>query len=251
MRYLWLCLFVVSGTCRAQEQSDLLLPWVSRNSQFESLVFVNNPTDIPAEMTLRAVRANGEAGTFSTTINPRGSLKAFVRDLFPDMGEGSGMAIRVTSSTRDLIAGWVTNNLDAPSGRSPSQGLAVPVNLSPSDEIGQALMIGHLPTTNGFTAAPVIVNISENPADVTLYFFNNNGDLLLADRTTLTGLEPFRPFATVVTQLLPDVTEDVVLIAYTETGTLAGCGFVFNSDLEPAIANARSVGFNPPDATQK
>ncbi len=251
MRWFWCLWLLGGGVLWAQQQSDLLLPWVSRNAQFESLVFVNNPTDIPAELTLTGLRATGDGASTTVTINPRGSLKGFVRDLLPSMGEGSGMTIRVTSSTRDLTAGWVTNNLDAPSGRSPSQGLAVPVNLSPSDEIGQALMFGHLPATEGFTSAPVIVNISERPADVTLYFFNNNGDVLHVDRSSAVALEPFRPFAAVVSQLLPGAPEDVVLIAYSPNATLAGCGFVFNSDLEPALANARSVGFIPPDEPQQ
>lgn len=108
----------------AQRQSDLLLPWVSRNAPFESLIFVNHPTDIPAELTLTALRASGPSARATITINPCGSLKGLVGDLLPAMGEGSGLAIRVTSSTRDLTAGRVTGNLDAPLGRSPSQGLA-------------------------------------------------------------------------------------------------------------------------------
>jgi len=107
--------------------------------------------------------------------------------------------------------------------------------------LGSQVLYGFLPITQGLTSAPVVVNLGEAATDVVLYAFDSDGQLVFTDAETLKGLEPGRPFAAVINDLVPS-DRDVYLIAESVDGNaLTGVGFVFNQGAEPAIGNVTAV----------
>ena len=225
--------------------SDLLFAWISSNADFESLVVVNNIGETEATLSLTAARSSGPEEVVARSVPPRGFLLESAADLFPDLGSGSGYAVRVSSDSPHVHGRWVTNNLAAASGRSPSQGVAVSALESSSNpRLGQNINFGFLPVTEGLISAPVVVNAGETTTDVTLYIFNQAGALL--HQETLLDMPPNRPFATVVNGLVADLSEDVAMVAVSSHGPITGVAFVFNQGNEPAIGNVTAVTFSPP-----
>lgn len=223
--------------------TQLVYPWLSRNAQFNSILIVNNPNPSTAELVLTARRSNGDTETTQRQITAQGFLRESVASLFPMLGEGSGLCVVLESESADLRGSWVTNNLAAGSGLSPSQGVAINIAPGSMDEerVGDDILYGFLPVTDGLTSAPVVINTHDRPIDVTLEFSDEQGNLLLTDSTTLAGLEPFLPFAVVANELLPDASVDVSMRAFSQEGQLTGVAFVFNHLSEPAIGNVSSV----------
>ncbi len=214
--------------------SKLLFPWISKNTQFESILFVNNPNSQPANITLTARRGNGDATVVSRTVPANGFLEEFAGTLFAELGDGSGYAVEVDSDNV-VTGGWVTYNLWAASGRSPSQGVAVNIGSNPHSST--QLLFPFLATTGGLTSAPVIVNTGVQSAAVQLSFYDRQGKLILKDVTSLASLQPFQPFASVANAILGVQSGDVYAIA-DSLQPLAGVAFVFNEFAEPAIGNA-------------
>lgn len=217
----------------------LVYPWVSSNQQFESIVFANNTGDEPVSVNLVARRADGSSAQAQRTIPAHGFLEAFATQLFPGLGAGPGFAIELTADQRGVRGGWVTNNLQTPSGRSPSQGSAVlvPSNGANGVNVGTELIYRYLPVLEGLTSAPVVVSLAGEPVNVDLYFYNAQGQILTAKR--LSAIEPLRPFAEVANTLAGS-SENVTLIVSSES-LLAGAAFVFNDAREPAIGNASAI----------
>ena len=90
------------------------------------------------------------------------------------------------------------------------------------------------------------MNTGVRSTDVTLFFFDKEGDLILKDEQTIRGLSPFRPFVVRVSALIPRPLAEINLIAVSKTSHLAGVSFIFNEAGEPAMGNARSIRFDPP-----
>ena len=229
---------------RKKAERDLVYSWISSNSQFESILVVNNYGMAAANLTLTAQRSTGNGETVNRTIPASGFLRETASSLFPELGEGSGYTVTVHSDVDTVQGGWVTNNLNAASGRSPSQGVAV-VNPgddgSPSDRVGQKLIFPYLPVTDGLTSAPVIVNLGDEATNVTMRFYNQQGQLLATDTATLQNLTPLRPFAAVANVLIPEGSGDVYMIAESDGALITGVGFVFNSFSEPALGNVSTI----------
>ncbi|MCB1045125.1 MAG: PepSY domain-containing protein [Acidobacteria bacterium] len=222
----------------------LVYAWVSNNSQFESIVVVNNYGSTAANLTLTAQRSTGGSAATTRTVPANGFLSEFASSLFPSLGDGTGYTVKVESDQATVRGGWVTNNLEAASGRSPSQGVAVVVPSSPStagERVGTKLLFSYLPITNGLTSAPVIVNLGSSNTNVTMKYYNQNGTLIATDTTTLANLSPFRPFAAVANNLVPAGSTDVYMIAESSGALITGVGFVFNNLSEPAIGNVTSL----------
>ena len=232
------------------QNAHLLLPWVSNNDGFESLVLINNLGDEPAQINLTARRQTGPEATVAHTIPAQGFLRAYANDLFPQLGDGSGYTVEIMGDTPALTANWVTNNLVTPSGSSPSQGVGVDLNQNTATDanatIGQHLLYGFLPLTDGLISGPVVVNVGQAATAVTLRFYDEMGNLLVEDRNSLSSLPPFRPFAAVANNLVGASDGDVYMVASSDGEPLAGVGFAFNASGEPAIGNARPIAFAPP-----
>ena len=222
----------------------LIYPWISNNAgQFESTLVATNYGEQETVVLLTAYRREGEPETVIRTIPARGALREQASSLFPVLGSGGGYAVVLESEAHPVAGHWVTNNLVTGSGRSPSQGVAVPIadlNAPWNQRMGKTLMYGYLPITQDLTSAPVVVNLGPDTADVRLRFYNSSGQLVFEDTETLRGLPPFRPFATVINNLVPDGAQDLHMVAASEN-RLTGVAFVFNNQGEPAIGNALGI----------
>jgi len=231
----------------------VLFPWVSNNGgQFESVLALSNygPDPLNVRLTARREALDQEEVTTFIAIPPRGLLKRSAAELFPNLGSGPGYAVVAEADGPSLGGYWVTNNLEALSGASPSQGVAVPVaaDLAASgDRAGRHLLFGYLPVTDGFISAPVVVNIGDAPVDVTYYFFNEAGQLV--GDFDVEALPPFRPFARVTSFFVGESDGDLYAVASAgDGGLLTGVAFVFNQpESETAIGNATAISFTPPE----
>ncbi len=227
-----------------EPRARFVYPWVSNNEGFESILVAHNYSSVAAQVTLTARRAQGPAEVVTHIIPPGGFLKEQASQLFPILGNGAGYTVNLEASLPEIGGVWVTNNLTAASGRSPSQGVAVQIPMNPGQKSvrsGNHISFGFLPTTGGLTSAPVVVNLGEESTDVTLRFFDEDGNLLLEDEESLRDLPPLRPFAAVANSLLPAGSGDVFAIASSEGQPVTGVSFVFNGGGEPAIGNVTLV----------
>ena len=235
-----------------RETKSLLYPWISNNEgQFESILIANNYGGEPANVRLTARRRDPGLveSTLTFTIPPYGFFKRRASEVFPALGSGPGYAVVLESDRTHVRGRWVTNNLRAASGASPSQGVAVDLPAAAgacSERVGEYVLFGYLPITEGFISAPVVVNAGQNPVDIELYFFNGQG--LLVAQETLSEVEPLVPFASVTNQLVGDLNEDLYMVAGAPGGTLSGVVFVFNDpESETAIGNVSAIDFVPPE----
>ena len=226
----------------------LVYPWVSNRDDFyQSILVAVNTGDDPITVSLTARRETGDSETVVRAIPAHGFLAEPATTLFAGLGSGSGYAVTLESPRSTVIGQWVTTNLLADSGASPAQGVAVSRVADPGDtRQGNAMLFGYLPVTGNQTSAPVLVNLGDQPAAVTLYFYDEAGNLLLEDKTTLAAMPPLRPFARLVNDLLPDLDRDVTMVAVSENQPITGVAFVFDSVyFEPAIGNASRIDFQP------
>lgn len=223
--------------------ANLLYSWISNNTnQFESILVANNFGDSQATVTLTARRNNGETQTVQRVIPSDGFLEENASTLFPTLGSGPGYTVELSADTSKIAGGWVTNNLTAESGASPSQGVAVDLSNPSGQRIGDAVLFGFLPLTNDFVSAPVVVNAGDAATDVTLTFYDTAGTMVAQDTTTLAAAAPLLPFAAIAGNLVPAGSGDVYMVARSSDGTpLTGVVFVFNSEGETAIGNVTRV----------
>lgn len=230
------------------DHTQMVFPWVSNNrGAFESILVINNlnPSGVPIRLT--ATRTDGTTQTVSRTLPPNGFLEESADSLFPALGSGSGYTVAIEAPNNNLRGRWVTNNLTALSGESPSQGVGIVLpadDQQPEIRVGRSILFNLLPLTDGFTSAPVIVNTSNAPVNVNLRYVDTNGTVLAED--TLTNLPPMQPFAQVANLLLPEAEGDVALIAESDGGPLTGVSFVFNDLGETAIGNVTRVDNTTP-----
>jgi len=226
---------------QATRPSHLVYPWVSNNAQFESIVIANNLGDEEVTVELTARRGSGPSASATRTIPAHGFLQEVASSLFPTLGDGSGYAVELSSDSGQVHGRWVTNNLEAASGRSPSQGVAIDLNATDNERVGNALVYGVLYSSGGVSSAPVIVNTGTSATDVTMSFYNSAGELVVEDTQTARGLEPFRPFAAVTSSLLPAGAEDVYMVASSSDQPLTGVIFAFNAFSEPSIGVVKAI----------
>ncbi len=234
---------------------SFIYPWISNNNQFESLLIANNYGPRPSEIVLMARRADGTELRVDEVIPPWGTFKAPASQLFAALGRGKGYCVEMQATEEETVNGrWITFNRTTESGGSPSQGNAVKWNVdtnAANELLDHSILFGYLPPSGDFFAAPVIVNAGPANADVTLYFFNLAGDLLLTDDLTVRGLEPLKPFTVLVSELAPDSGAELNIIAVSQTSRLTGAGFVFNGFGEPSIGNVQGIEFTPPSPNPK
>ena len=246
-----------NGNLELEGENRLLYSWISNNNgNFESILIANNYGDQSARVTMVATRGNGQSSRVIARIIPaKGFLEENASSLFPDLGSGGGYTVLLATDAETVRGRWVTNSLSAPSGQSPSQGVAIRIpknegEASANTRIGREIMFGYLPVTNGAISAPVVVNLDPEPTDVTLRFFDAAGQEFQS--TTLDNLGPNTPFARIVNDLLPDGTGDVAMIAESSGGFISGVSFVFDSVFrEPAIGNVSAIDRAGPDSGAK
>lgn len=222
---------------------DLLFPWVSnRAGQYRSTLVINNPHSNALNLALTATRGDGTpTATVSRVIPARGFLKESAASLFPTLGDGAGYSVRVhQNSPAHLMDGlWLTENLAAESGASPSIGVGVRTHMD--SQVGERLLFGYLPLDNAYVSVPVLLNTGDEAIDVRLQFYDANGQLLLDDTTTAANLLPDQPRTVITNDLIPANSGNIHMVASVMSGaeTLTGMIFVFNGEFnEPALGNA-------------
>jgi hypothetical protein len=231
-----------SDVAQFQAQQRFLLPWISNSDTFESTIVVQNTGVEETEVRFTARRADASEETSQTfNIAARGFLRMDAADLFPTLGNGPGYTVSLESTTTEIAARWVTRDKVS---FAPSQGLAIatPLDDSANDDLQLALEFSYLPNTDGFSSAMVVSHTGSAAADVTFYWYRQDGSL--ANTVTASQVEPNTPIVQLYT---PEVEEDLVGIAYCADAKLAGVVFVFNAMGQTAIGNTRGIlNYRPP-----
>lgn len=230
---------------KTETSGKIVFPWVSNTTEeYRSVVVLNNLDNQPTTVTLTARREDGTEQTVNQTIPANGFLAKESNELFDQMGSGSGMCVTATVNHTQVFGLWVTRNLRSASGGSPSLGVGVRQfnGATSGQRFGDTILLGYLPANQDMIAAPVIVNMNDQPLSITLDFVSGDGQLLFRDKSSLANIQGYTPFARVVSQVLPGVSQDVFLIAHTEDQPITGVAFVFNQGFfEPAIGNAQTL----------
>lgn len=235
-----LSLYSAKDSPTFQVQSRLVFPWISFNNDFQSRVIVNNTNLAAVQLFFTAKRANGQSFITSRVLGENSFLSETVAELFPDINPGSGMTILVQADRTGILGSWVTYNLNTPTSQSPSQGNAVvlgPDFSQPAKDVGQDLLYSFLPVQDGFISAPVVVNVGNQSADVTLTFRDRFGEMVDMP-FQVSNLEPFTPFAVTTNSVIATIND--VQMEATSNQLLTGINFVFNSAGEPSMSQAQA-----------
>ena len=220
----------------AEAQTRLLFPWVSNSDTFESTIHVSNHGPTQATIVLTARRENGDSEQTTEHLIPaRGFLEIKAADFFRVLGKGAGYAVLLESESQTLSGRWVTNDRTQ---FSPSQGLAValPTDGETHQNVAATVVLGAMPGNETLFSAPVIVNTGAAPADITLYYFDKNGGLVITDR-----LESVQPFSPATPRIIDAATGNLYAVAVCETANITGAVFVFNNQGQSSIANTTSI----------
>ncbi len=220
----------------------LIYPWISnREGLFESVLIAGNLGDAAVEATLTARRGADPDQQDQATrmIPPGGFLRETASSLFPKLGSGAGYTVTLESPSATVAGLWLTHNLAADSGRSPSMGVAVPWPAAGSDRIGQSLLFSYLPRAGAVSSAPVAVNIGAEAADLDFRYRDAAGRVV--SELTYFSAPPFTPVV-VAPEDLPGDGRSLYLTVGGAGEAVAGAAFIFNGAFnEPAISNATAV----------
>ncbi|CAM2064362.1 Esterase PHB depolymerase [Sulfidibacter corallicola] len=236
-----LCFFAALNSMAATE---LVYPWVTKNTLFRGKVIVNNLNDAAVEVTLRAVRPdpndpNGAEETVTLQLGPLAQQVSETSELFPNLLDGSGFAIFLSSSADQIEGAFVvTGTKEDGQGSSPAQG-----NVVPATEVGTVLLFSYLPSPDDPVAssAPVVVNMGSQSTRVTFYAYQE-GMRFQSDSTF--EIPAGRPFAALTSAIFPDLEGDLYLVAQADQ-PLMGMAFLFNEAREPSMANATLIDSVP------
>ena len=206
---------------------EWLLPWVAnKDGAWASEIAINNHSDVDVTVTLVAVRPDGQSETVSGIQVPAyGHYRVQAGSLFESLGSGSGYCVYVYSESDRLSAAAKISSTNTSSGDSPA--LAHAVMLS---DAGPNWLIPFMPYSSGGASAPVLVNIGDYPAHVTLTAFGGSG-VPLGESTMM--IEPGLPFADTMDSLFAGVTESSYLRIQSD-GLILGMAFNFNQLREPS-----------------
>ncbi|MDJ0837756.1 MAG: hypothetical protein QNK37_14670 [Acidobacteriota bacterium] len=222
-------------------QTDLVYPWVTNNAQFRGRIIINNLNNQQVEVTLNATRP---AGSDPQTANTVLMLEAFeqrvvtIADLFPGLGDGPAMMIRLTSDASNIQGGFVNVGTQSSTGTSPSQA-----NVFQMSEAANILLFNYMFIDDpaGFSA-PVVINTGDTAADVTFYTYQNGQ---LVGDPIVQQIEAGTPFAGLAANLSPAGTAGDIMMVAQSDNALLGTVFIFNELLEPSMANAVPIDAVP------
>lgn len=233
-KFYWMMLVM---PCFAQE-TDLVFPWVTNNA-FQSQIVVNNLNEFTVTIDLTATRQEGETPATETIENleipPLGQWTRIAGEVFSALGEGAGYMVRLTSSSPNIEGAFVVRF-----GSSPSQA-----NVFPASEAAPNLLFNYMPANQGGFAAPVLINMGDQTANVTYFAFQDGQEILPSDAPrTLRQIPPGKPHAELVRDLFPEATGDLIITVQSDQ-PLLGVAFLFNEKREPSMANATSIPVIP------
>lgn len=211
-------------------QTDIIFPWVSNNDNFTSKIIINNLDPTEATVVLVATRNDGSEQGKEVTIPGNGQLVTDAGQLFDTLGNGVGYRVIITSSNK-VDAAQVVAGTTTASGSSPAQA----DSLNPADA-APILRFNYMPIGNGFSA-PVVVNMGNSDATIKFHAYQNGALAASSGEVTLAA---GRPFASVTSDLFPNMTGDFLVVAEADQ-PLLGSAFLFNDRREPSMANAKAM----------
>lgn len=227
LRTFWVS-FLLIGSVTAGEW---VLPWLSnRDGEWASSVTFNNHGEAPASLQLTAVRANGD--TFTANLDAvvaGGQVIRTVGDLFPDLGSGGGFALFAVSESDAWTISAKVASLNTASGDSPA--IAEAVSATRADT---RLVFPSLPYMFGANTALVLVNMGDEPQDIVLQVFTEQGFVWA---TNPIRLEPRRPLPQLMALVLPELTVSSYITVVGAQSMIGGV-FNFNTLNEPSLMNA-------------
>jgi hypothetical protein len=228
-------LFLILITSPVFAQTDIVFPWMTNNANFRGTITINNLGAESADVTLVATRNDGDSESAARTIDAYGQLVLTAAEFFPQLGDGAGYAVRLTSDQDDVQAAFVISGTGSASGSSPAQANVLDAATASND-----LLFSYLPIGNGFSA-PVVVNMGDAPATVTYRAIQGG---FLVGMAEVADLEPGRPLADVTSNLFPELSGNTYVIASSDQ-PLLGMAFIFNDALEPSMAAATPIAVVP------
>lgn len=207
---------------------DWVIPWVAnKDGSWQSYIAINNHSDLVATVDLVAVRADGEQETVTgVEIASRGHFYREAKTLFPALGSGSGYSLFIHSESEHISAAVKIASLHTASGDSPALGQAMPVEHGAPEWVFTVM-----PYSEAGAAAPVVVNLSNRPAQVVFKAYGETG-LVIGESAPHT-VAPGAPFADTLDRLFPGI-EESSYVTVTSDAVLAGMTFNFNAFREPS-----------------
>ena len=237
-KFLILGFFILVSTLHA---TDYVMPWVTNQPQFRSLIVLTNLEDSPAEVMLKAVRPLGEVpgeATVFLELEPFAQETIDAGQLFPELGDGKGFAIHISAPASALSGAFVVRGTGSSSGDSPAQG-----NVVDRATASNIILYDYMTVRkDGARSGLVAVNAGDQPAEVKWSAYQNGQRV--GSATAM--VEPNRPWAGTAADLFPGISGDIYAIAESSQ-PLIGLAFLFNRFLEPSMANARPLP-NPSNA---
>ncbi len=213
-------------------QSEGVLPWLTNNVNFRGKIILNNLNGHEVEVLLVATRGDGSEAAAIQAIPALGQWVADAGEVFPDLGEGPGYRVLFFSGDDGVAGDFIIDAQGSASGSSPARADIVEPDLA-----APILLFSYLPGTEGSISAAVIVNMGGEETGVVLYAFQNGVQVAQSDPI---AIEAGRPFAAVTTDIFPEVTGDIFLVAEADQ-PLLGMSFTFNALLEPSMSNAKAI----------
>lgn len=236
---MWTIAILLACSMGTEAGIDLIYPWVTSNPNFQTRVVVVNLNGVEVDVTLVATRGDGASEQVVLEVEALSQLVMSGAQLFPTLDGGSGYAVRMTSAEDNIRGRFVVSSRTTASGDSPAQAAVID-----PDSAANVLLYGYVPIpTDGGVSALVAVNPSEAPVDVTFYAYQN-GARFFSDSVIIPGGSGATPYAAVVTDLFPDLSGDLFVVAATEQPIL-GTAFLFNGLGEPSMANAETLASVP------
>ncbi len=235
MKLRWIAAGLFLATTWTWAQTDIVYPWITDQAQFRGVIVINNLNSESATVNLTATRQEGRSPESDVSspivIEPFGQISATPQDLFPNLGEGSGFMVRLTSDASNITGGFIISGTGSPSGSSPSQA-----NVFQASEANRNILFNYLPAGGDGFSAPVTVNLGSETANVTFHAYQDGCEIASSTQQIGSGY----PLAALSRDLFPDVAGDLYVVAESDQPIL-GVAFIFNGSLEPSMANAAPI----------
>ncbi len=217
-------------------QTEVVLPWATFNETFTTQVTLDNPSNRSARATVTLHRAGDAAAMVAEVlVNPLEQRHLNVDQIFPELSAGSGFNLRFSSPNGELRVSMVVHATTTTSGVSPAQMNAVAV-----DEAANILMFSNLTHGENDFSAPVVMNLGDQPAEVTFYPYSGGRIGTAVTRTVAAGAS----VAATMQDLFPEEQGSFYVVARAEQ-PLLGTSFFFNNLREPSTAPARALSSLP------
>ena len=235
MKYRWLAIALLLAATWSWAQTDIVYPWVTNQSQFRGVIVINNLNSEAVTVNLTATRQEGQTPESDSSgpvvIEPFGQMASPAGDLFPNLGEGGGFVVRLTSDASNITGGFIISGTGSPSQSSPAQA-----NVAAASDASLNLLFNYLPAGGTGFSAPVVVNMGNETANVIFHAYLDGCIVASSNQQVGSGY----PLAALSRNLFPEVSGDLYVVAESDQ-PLLGVAFIFNADLEPSMANAVGI----------